>query len=916
MDEKEKIEYQTVILAALLHDVGKFLHRGDGEYEGSHENASKLFIEKHSSKLANDNLYNIDLTLFLVQHHHSNKEDALEDEYFKKSFKGGEKRMRQLLEFVMRSDSYSCAERDIEEPHKKDVGSKRAPLDSIFSNINLDLKDAPENDIQRYHVKAIDTLKSFPDAINELPKDEYRDLIKEFEDNIPDLSLITKFPDVLNAWLNLLEKYTWAVPSDTRFVTSDVSLYDHLRSSAAIAACLYKRHKTSLDDGKNFDNKYELLLIGGTFSGIQNYIFDITNLGSGGAAKRLRARSFFVYIFLETIIQRVLYELDLPLVCNMFSAGGKFLLFAPNTNTVNEKLATLKKEIEKAIHGAYFNQFAFLMSWDEMHCYKSKNKDKHPASALKIYNFYKIADDMFHSLETAKSQKLQNVLIDNNSDSWNTEAFKATEIYSQYNEHGDCKICGKGPAMPELYDGIKYLSDNNEQSEQSEETNTCFLCFRDKFLIGQPLTKADYIAFARGKLTDDEKKKKIVIFNDCKDHEGNIINYYVDLLNEQKPHEDYYLIYDINQSNENKAKFNQIKPLNKHYANHVPVDDNKNCQSFEEMTKLSRWEKKVDKNESEPKQYFGSDLLGVMKADVDNLGLIFSKGFENPKKAEKGYDEVDRKTVSRFLTMGRMIDLFFSGWMKEVMTGNNKKLIIDELTGIDGIDKEGFADYLKMKEIDFSQIYTVFSGGDDMLLVGPWETMIIFSIFLNSQFRKFTSNNKYITLSAGLTFVKPKHPIASAIKQAESLLDISKEQGKDRITLFGTTIKWKGLPKLINFFLFLNKSVNDSNSNISTSFLHRLFEYHRMALKFVNEDKGKIEGLKYLSALSYDIGRNIVVWNKDGTIKNGEEDQKGLNPLFSDKPDENSLISNVKVPLFWALYRNRRIMKDSNSDTI
>lgn len=67
-----------------------------------------------------------------------------------------------------------------------------------------------------------------------------------------------------------------------------------------------------------------------------------------------------------------------------------------------------------------------------------------------------------------------------------------------------------------------------------------------------------------------------------------------------------------------------------------------------------------------------------------------------------------------------------------------------------------------------------------MVLVGPWESMIVFSIFLNMQFRKFTSNNKNITLSAGLSFVRPKRPIASAIRQAEELLEKSKRAKKSR----------------------------------------------------------------------------------------------------------------------------------------
>ena len=43
----------------------------------------------------------------------------------------------------------------------------------------------------------------------------------------------------------------------------------------------------------------------------------------------------------------------------------------------------------------------------------------------------------------------------------------------------------------------------------------------------------------------------------------------------------------------------------------------------------------------------GSELLGVLKVDVDNLGLIFSKGLENPARAEAGLRDIDRKTVSR-----------------------------------------------------------------------------------------------------------------------------------------------------------------------------------------------------------------------------------------------------------------------------
>ena len=129
-------------------------------------------------------------------------------------------------------------------------------------------------------------------------------------------------------------------------------------------------------------------------------------------------------------------------------------------------------------------------------------------------------------------------------------------------------------------------------------------------------------------------------------------------------------------------------------------------------------------------------MLGVLKADVDNLGLIFSKGFEDPRKIEKDLPDVDRKTVSRFLTLSRMLELFFSGWMKEIMSENHKDKTIKELLSMEGIEEESFENYLKGEQIDFGNIYTVYSGGDDLVMVGPWETMIIFSIFLNKPPRR------------------------------------------------------------------------------------------------------------------------------------------------------------------------------------
>lgn len=885
MDAETKKEYQSVILAALLHDVGKLLHRGDNEYKynDGHESASAKFIEKFSTRPANDDLYDIDLVRLIVRHHKPKipKRDTLSDEYFNGKSEEEKKRIWKLISLVRHADSYSCAERDREltGPHRT------LPLDSIFSNVNLDIKE-PQKKKGKYRLIPLAPLTGFPAPIDALTEKEIKDLIKGFEKNIPDFSRLDSFDNVLNAWLNILEEYMWAVPSDTRYEEgmSDVSLYDHLRSSAAIAACLYKRHIIAIKEIKKIDRINEFILIGGDFSGIQNYIFEITNKGSGGASKRLRARSFFITIFSEVTIHKMLHALDLPIVCNLFSAGGKFLLLAPNIEDLRSTLQTLKREVEKEIHRTYFSQFSFLMSWMIIRGFKER---------FRIYSFFKTADEMFHKLETEKAKKSRDALLDANTSKWNENKFMDTEIYDKYQGKGDCNICGKGPATHEDKD-----PDNEE-----ETSKCCFVCYRDKKFLGQELPKCNYIAFGKGYVSENDENngKKIVIFHGSHDERGDKKDsYYVELLESYGVCNEYYLTYYIGTSN--TATFSTLVPLKKYFANHVPTGENERVLSFDNIANSSIWQ--------EGEKKYGSDLIGILKVDVDNLGLIFSKGFENPDRAERGLNDIDRKTVSRYLTMSRMLELFFSGWMKEILEGDTKESLIEDLTDVEGMDKERLKNYLEKAVIDFRKIYTVYSGGDDMILVGPWETIIVFSIFLNLQFRKYTCHNKFITLSAGLTFVKPKYPIASAIKQAEALLEKSKEQGKDRITFFGTTVEWYKLPELINFFLSLNEKTMDDNSNINPAFLYRLLEYHRMALRFLDENK--IEGLKYLSALSYDTGRNIVERDKNGNIIKGQEEQKILQFLINEKPDRKALIYNVKVPLFWTLYRNRRASKDED----
>ena len=259
----------------------------------------------------------------------------------------------------------------------------------------------------------------------------------------------------------------------------------------------------------------------------------------------------------------------------------------------------------------------------------------------------------------------------------------------------------------------------------------------------------------------------------------------------------------------------------------------------------------------------GRPLLGVLKADVDNLGLIFSIGFEKNKMS-----------LSRFASLSRMINYFFAGYL---------------------------VNFIKEKE-EYKNTYVVFAGGDDLFLVGPWRQIIDLAMDIRDLFGKFSANNEDISLSAGISVVKPRVPLRRVAKMAEELLEKSKkyeenhEPKKDAITLFGHTLKWSDMKNQREWSKWFTERL-DKKSNITTGFLYRLLDYSRRAERFFDAtDKGNFNQKNerdalYKSAAHYDISRNIA-------------QQDEVDKLFSllEKTDE---MKNLPVALTIAINQSR-----------
>ena len=81
----------------------------------------------------------------------------------------------------------------------------------------------------------------------------------------------------------------------------------------------------------------------------------------------------------------------------------------------------------------------------------------------------------------------------------------------------------------------------------------------------------------------------------------------------------------------------------------VSKKENNTILNFENITKT------LDKS-------YGDEKLGVLKMDVDNLGAIFAFGL----KQGKNNDVTLQRSLSKYLTLSRFIELFFGYKLKQI----------------------------------------------------------------------------------------------------------------------------------------------------------------------------------------------------------------------------------------------------------
>lgn len=437
---------------------------------------------------------------------------------------------------------------------------------------------------------------------NTLHPADYSGALEEIKTQLSCMSISSK---EINSLLNLLEAKTCDMPSSTNIhELPDVSLYDHAKTTAALAVCIYdylqekgiNNYREALFNQKASQRYYSeqmFLLVELDMTGIQNFIY---NISGADALKQLRARSSYLDFMMYHIVDELLERMNLRRPNALHIGGGGAYLLLPNTESTKQVLNEFQKELKNwfiAKHGtALYVAFAHVACTAEDLGIKRNNGHK----------FYQLFETLSAKLDAVKMSK-----------------YTAADIANM--NFGDTLVNPKP----------------NAKRVRTKNSWDAGINLASRILSG------DYTA--------EMQDQGYSAYSQCG----------------------------------------------------VTLKPGK-----------------------------GIKRLGVLRLDVDNLGVAFSAGFP-----------ADKVSISRVATLSRLVSYFFQHKIKEILDNADYKLQI------------------------------IYSGGDDLFAVGNWSDIIYAAMDIHKSWHEFTGNNS-LTLSAGIGMFNETYPIARMAFETGKLLDVAK----------------------------------------------------------------------------------------------------------------------------------------------
>lgn len=179
----------------------------------------------------------------------------------------------------------------------------------------------------------------------------------------------------------------------------------------------------------------------------------------------------------------------------------------------------------------------------------------------------------------------------------------------------------------------------------------------------------------------------------------------------------------------------------------------------------------------------GAEYLSALKIDADNFGKVTIEGFN------------DITNLLRIATISVYFKYFFQGYLTNIIEAKNG--------------------------------YTVYSGGDDLFLIAPWDKMIDLSMVINGEFQRFTGNNEFLSLTGGVSIFTGTIPVKRIQNLANAEESMAKRTKKNGIAIFNKLYEWTDISGLKDFIFkeVIDISFSDYQKPFGNSLIYDL---HRL----------------------------------------------------------------------------------------
>lgn len=723
-------------LAGLLHDIGKFAlragERGTREWD--------------------------DLGRKDYGYYHALLTADFVEKYVPDPWKGTVKRMagnhhRPLSwdeRIITLADHLSAGERA--DPSSDTRAAHPGQLLSVFCAVEAEGKRAPEPQFVPLQPLRLAKEALFPGPA--LDRDQiwkrYEDMWEGFTHEARQLHQAHAqngdLPTYLETLLLLMQRLTWCLPSAYYRARPDISLYDHSRMTAALAAVLMD---STLDDERlerliqaPQDSEEELaLLVGGDLSGVQSFIYTIT---ARGATSALRGRSFYLQLLTEAVARATLRRLGLPPTNLIYVGGGNFTLIARPTDQAH--LTDIQRDISHILlthHRGDLYLAVSALSLQGRDFYQGRIRHKWEA--------------LGNQLQRAKQHRFAELDGD-------LEALFRAQGHGG-NEEQECQVCGREhrDTTPEGPEGVRKCPACRSYEDLGEKLRHAHVLILEQVTLPAPESHRyraeeplpggwDEVLRALGLGVRLEESRETRPGPVAAPTQGAARRTLLALSDEAlvglspQPYTAVGRRLLVNVTPILQQE--EINALKEKRVTDLPVAGS--IKPFHVMEAQSQ----------------GIPRLGVLRMDVDNLGALFSQGLG------------EQATLSRLATLSFAVSLYFEGWVEHLAAEQNAQ---DRQAG------RG------------ERLYSIYSGGDDLFFVGSWDAVVELARNIRADLSHYVAGHPGIHASAGIALVGGKYPLYQAAQDAGRAEDRAKRlqwwdngalRTKDAITFLGQVLPW------------------------------------------------------------------------------------------------------------------------------